>query len=153
MDERNRLILEEARTAASLQRDDLQKIRDRVSSILSAGGLIATFFGALALRDDAAPLTAWIYIAAATVSLLAVLAIYIHWPREFIFTNDPNKLLNEWSLDDHDGDQWLRFLAEYLDENYTTNATKITRLMCAYVAALLAFGAEVVLLGVDLALR
>lgn len=152
MDERNRLILEEARAASGQQRDDLQKLRDRVSSLVSASGLVAAFFGALTLRNGA-ELTGWVYAGAACVAAVALIAICIHLPLRYIFTNDARVLLNEWSLVEHDVDAWARYLAEYLCDNYETNAKRITRLTLTYAVALAAFTLEVTLLGLDLALR
>jgi hypothetical protein len=152
MDERNRLILDEARAALSQQRDDLHKVRDRTSSLLSAGGLVATFFGALTLRNEAG-LTIWIYGAAVMVVALAGVTTYIQRPRVFTFINDPSTMLEDWPLDTLDADGWARRLAECLDEDYRKNSEKITRLMWAYIGGLTAFAAEVGLFGIDLALR
>ena len=152
VDERNRLILEEARAASGQQRDDLQKPRDRISTLLSASGLVAAFFGALTLCNGA-ELTGWVYAGAACVAAVALIAICIHFPARYIFTNDARVLLDEWSLDEHDADAWARYLAEYLCDNYEKNTKRITRLTLTYAVALGAFTLEVTLLGLDLALR
>lgn len=145
--DRHLLALEEARRGLDQQQADLNSLRDRSGNLLQFGGLAAAFVGSLAWRDAQA-VTTWSVAAAATFAVLAVLVIYVLWPRYFTFSNDARIMLgNEWDLTPA---EIAEHLAVYLAGHADDNRRAIRRMMIAYETGMVAFLAEIAFLLIDL---
>lgn len=153
-DERLTIILEEARRALDRQHADLNSLRDRAGNLLQFGAIAAAFLGGLTLRGKA-PLTEWTYAGAAAFVALAVLTVSVLWLRTFTFANNAVTMLDDWSLDDPDGDgnYVTEHLARHLQNHYNTNYDEIKWMARFYLAAICALVLEVVFLFVDLMRR
>jgi hypothetical protein len=147
--ERLTIILEEARRALDHQQADLNSLRDRAGNLLQFGGLAAGVLLTIILRGDKAVATGWTLAGALAFGVLAVLSVFILWPRWFAFSNDVTVML---------GKDWNHLtppkvaerLAECLDEDNCANAKKIKWMVWAYTIGIIAFLIEIGCLLIDL---
>ena len=126
------VYLEAARAIGNQQRA-LDELRSRTALLLAAAGVIAAFLGTAAIEDgvDIAGVLAIVFFA-----ILAVLSILILLPREDAWMFSLNaKTLIEDHLDvpeRNSASKLHRFLAEWLDEHYTSNKAHLDGLYRLY---------------------
>ena len=143
------LALEEARRGLDRQAGDLSNLRDRTTVLLGVGGTLASILGGLAIRDGA-KLHVWTYIAIGAFCCLAVVAVYVLWPRSVTFTHDPRLLIQAADVSGAKGDDIARHLADQMGDQYDSNKGVLDRIVAAFPVAAAIFGVEVVALLLDL---
>lgn len=87
--------LVEARRSLDLQLRDVDTIRGRATSLLSLGGLIGTFVGAMgATQQDSGAALGWpLWVALGAFASATVAAFLVLLPREFRAALDPDVLV------------------------------------------------------------
>ncbi|MEA2641070.1 MAG: hypothetical protein QOF51_2464 [Chloroflexota bacterium] len=135
------IALEEARRGLDQQQADLNSLRDRAGNLFQFGALSAGFIGAVALRGDA-DITRWTRGGMWAFAALAVLLVYVLWPRTFTFTNDARPILDhtDW---DRPSDEIAEHLARHLENHNQRNQKRLNRMMTGYTAGMFALMAEV----------
>lgn len=146
------LAVEEARRAFDQQAADMTRVRDRAISLLTIGGLAATFIGGLAATDNA-PLTGWTWAAVAVFVVMTVACIWVIWPKDVKVAFFPHKLV-EWAEDDAvTPDDMDRDLALRLEAFYDENKPKHSLMIRVYCGAIGCLVALVLFLVLDLRSR
>lgn len=141
-DPRLRLAYEEGFRVLDLQRDDLERLRTRVVTLVSVGavtaGLLGGFFG-----DTQPDHSGWFYLGLVGFGVLTVCVCVILAPHETIFETDPRVILENYVDASLDMDQTLRWSAHYAGVNAETNKEKLDFLGHFYTAAVIALGVVV----------
>lgn len=136
LSDRLALVLEEARAARRPTSRPQQH-----ANLPSAAGVVAGFLAALVLRDHAR-WTVWSCLALGSFGFVALLVVFVHWPRKVIFSNDPRKMLDEWDLDNREDNDTTRLLAGFLADNVKTNQKIVDQITWAFAASMGFFSAS-----------
>lgn len=131
------LVYEQARRALEQQERHIGELRNRISPLLTAAALTASFFGAFTLGDGrgvSAPIVA-AGIALATTLLLGTYALYPH-PIEF--AGDPRRTYTALEADANDEEEMLLRAAFGLADTRLGNLTAERRLARCVAGAALA---------------
>jgi hypothetical protein len=132
------------------QAQDLAAIRAHVSVALTAGALSAAFIGGV--TDDHG---IFFWVAVAAFVFLAFATIRVYWPVEFQYSFDGYELVQTYVDARHPRteDFMMRELAVHGMDDYNDNLIALNRLWTWQSAALAGFGAEIVALVLNLAVR
>jgi hypothetical protein len=148
-DERYVLALEQARRNLDRQADDLKDIRGRATTILGVAALSITLIGGLALRDKG-ELRWTSYAALFVFTLVALLALFITFPRTFAFAYDADGMLKWIKEEQASINRMTRQLAIHLQKNYRCNRKAMESMRRLYSFAVVALIIEIALLLLDL---
>lgn len=143
------LALEEARRGFDQLAGEVSDVRNRAIATLGMGGLAASFFGGLAVRDGA-PVTGWTWVAVAAFVASAVLCASVLFRRRFHVSQHPTVIV-QWA--EHHGatrSEMERDLALWLGQKYDENRSGVDRLGRLLSVATIAFLIEIAALVTDL---
>lgn len=140
------LAVEEARRGADGQADALKSLRGQATTLVTIGGLSATFLGGL---GNGGNFTAWTALAIAAFVVLVALAVIVSWPFGFYTSQQPSVLV-QWAEGGASTEQQQRDLALHMERQYQTNEGRLGWRRRLYCAALVALPLELVFLLIDL---
>ncbi len=127
-DARVALVYDEALRAIAQQQSNLDGLRTRIGTLLSAASISTAFLGASALKDRTPG--RWGWIAIGSFVLVVVASILILNPYQWTFRRSPRAILGDYV--DHEEPVDLvpmqRALAEHLEDNFKDNEVKLNRL-------------------------
>lgn len=139
------VALDEARRGFDDLAAEVATIKDRAISTLGMGGLAASLFGGLAVRDGA-DVDPWLWTAALAFAFLAVFVTFVLWPRRFHVSMNPATLVS-WAEDYGTSlTQIQRNLALHLGDKYVENRRVVDRLGALHICASCLFLVEVIAL-------
>lgn len=148
-DPRLRLAYDEGFRVLNLQRDDLERLRTRVVTLVSVGsltaGLLGGFSGATELDSSV-----WFYVGLSAFGVLVFCVCMILAPHTTVFETDPRVILEQYVDAGRDWNDTLRWCAHYAGVNADTNKEKLDFLVRIYLLAVIALG--VLIAGFTLAL-
>jgi|SRR5882757_2022045 len=151
-DGRLRLAYDEGLRVLTQQRDDLERIRTRVVTLVSVASIAAALLGGFT-TTKAPHRPAWLYVGLGALGVLIVCVCVILAPHWTIFENDPRVILTNYVDDDRDLNETLRWTAYYSGENAASNRATIDFLVKVYLVAVVALGVTVVTFALALAER
>jgi hypothetical protein len=143
------LALEEARRGFDQLDAELARLRERASTALGIGALVASFLGGLAIRNGAS-LSLWTWLAISALVAVALLCFAILRPRRFRTSQDPAVLVGWAETEGVTLDAMERDLALRLAEQYDPNAKILDRLMWLYCGVVVALIVEISALVLDI---
>ena len=132
------------------QARDLEGVRSHISIVLSAGGIAAAFLGGQSGHHGLA-----FWVAVLAFGTMAAVTIRAFWPVTFAWDFDGYAVVNTYvDVQSRPSDEFvMRELAVHAADDYQDNRTRLDRLMTLQSLALVAFGAEVGALLVNLAVK
>src|SRR5882757_7631960 len=136
-DGRLRLAYDEGLRVLTQQRDDLERIRTRVVTLVSVASIAAALLGGFT-TTKAPHRPAWLYVGLGALGVLIVCVCVI---------------LTNYVDDDRDLNETLRWTAYYSGENAASNRATIDFLVKVYLVAVVALGVTVVTFALALAER
>ncbi len=139
------LTFAEARRNLDAQRGDLDALRGRAGTLLSAVALSTSFFGGLTLTGDGS-LTAASWVAFAAFLVASGLIVAILWPRAgWKFTVDPPAIVSEFAAMDPPASmpEVLHSLTLDLHESAVANRERLDRMLATFQWATVALIVEV----------
>lgn len=137
-DARLRMAYNEGFRALDIQRDDLERLRTRMVSILSAAAVSAGLFGAFLSKSHGGR-AGWIYAGLIAFSVLIICAALVLAPWTWTFETDPRILLNDYVDAGRDLNDTLRWAACHAGENCAKNRQVLRWLVRLYLVSVLAF--------------
>jgi hypothetical protein len=140
------LALIEARRGADSQAAALTTLRGQATTVITIGGLSATFLGGIARPGD---YTVWSALAVVAFLALVSLAVVVSWPLPLYTSQKPSTLM-EWADSGASPEHQERKLAEFMEQQYEENAGRLKVRQRLYCAALVALPLELLLLLIDL---
>jgi hypothetical protein len=120
------LALEEARRGVDAQDAARANIRERAGNLLGFAGLVASFFGGLAVRNDT-EISLFLGLATVMFVLTAVAALSILVPRVVYTTMEPGTLVSWAEGSNPDPERMKRSLALWLGKQYDKNTGLLKR--------------------------
>lgn len=146
------LALDEARRGIDQQLAELNLIRQRASALMTMGGVLATIFGGLAIREGA-EVRAGTWVALAAFVLLAILTVACLYPREMHFGQEPESIITAIDVAQGDADAVTAHLARQIGVQHDSNRSPLRSLVRFFSWSVGAFVVEVIALTFDLAGR
>jgi hypothetical protein len=138
------LVVAEAVRAIDGQQANLDNLRARVGTLLSAAAIGTSFLGGIALDDNRLEWPG--YLAVMLFVAHVALALVILWPRAWTFQTRPSVMVKGWIDRDEMGiDRFQRALAGWLENHADANAAQLNRLWRFYAWAITALLVEIVL--------
>jgi MFS family permease len=151
-DARLRMSYDESMRVLAQQRDDLERLRARVITLISVASVAAGLLGGF-LADEAPARTPWFYAGLVSVGVLVGCVCVILTPWRTIFENDPRVIVYDYVDQGYDLDETLRWWSIYNGDNSDTNKLVLDRLAWVYTVAVVSLGAIVVSFAMALATR
>ena len=151
-DPRLRLAFDEGVRAISQQREDLDRLRGRVTTLASVAAIAASVLGGFSLPKHGASnwqLGAFSVGIAAFVTLIG-LACWLLRPIELTFEND-SKDIAEWAASNSIEVMYAN-LAEHMSNHFSANEQELKKLYEKYQLAIIALGVLVAAFGLTLGL-
>ena len=136
------LALDEAWRGLNRLDDELTRVRDRASRLLTIGALAASFLGGLSLRNNA-NLTVATWLGIVALCAVMVLSAVVLFPRKLYSTVDPDDLVYWGDDSSMTVDDMRRNLAIYLTGKYPHNRQVVETLTWLTVVAGIAMLVEV----------
>jgi hypothetical protein len=135
----------EAVRAIEKQAGMLDELRARTGVVLTASSVAVSFLGAAAFQRKPVPEESWWAVAAFCVVVL--MCAFVVFPRSWRFSLGATQLLADWTKQESGGPvPMLAFVAKCHETNFLKNDRQLAWLYAAFVLALAALGAQVVLL-------
>lgn len=144
-DPRLRLAYDEAMRTFAIQRDDLERLRSRVVTLVSVAALTAGLSGGTFLSHDHPVPGAWLYAPLSAFGVLIICVCLILAPRSMTFEADSRDILSGYVDQDLDQSATLRWLAYYAGAEGAANKEVLDRLHRIYLVAVIALGVSVIL--------
>lgn len=151
-DARLRMSYDESMRVLSQQRDDLERLRARVVTLISVASVASGLLGGF-LADKAPSRAPWFYAGLVSVGVLVVCVCVILFPHRTIFENDPRVIVYDYVDQGYDLNATLRWWSIYNGDNAETNKLVLDRLAWFYTVAVVSLGANVVSFAMALATR
>lgn len=151
-DARLRMAYDEGMRVLAQQRDDLERLRARVVTLISVAAVAAGLLGGF-LGDKAPARTPWFYAGLVAFGVLVVCVCVILAPWRTIFENDPRVIVYDYVNQGYDLNETLRWWSIYNGDNSDTNKLVLDRLAWFYTAAVVSLGTVVVSFAMALATR
>ena len=152
-DARLRLAYDEGFRALDIQRDDHERLRSRVVTLVSVASIAAGLLGGFSATKSHQSHVWLLYLGVAAFVALVGCVCVILSPRKWWFETDPRRLLTDYVDAGRDLNYTLRWAAHYAGENAEKNRRKLDRLSWVYLAAIAALGLLVASFAVSLATR
>ena len=136
-----RIVYDESVRVMASQEDVLTGLRGRAGTLLAAASLVTAFLAPAALeaRDPKThelvrQFDALAWIATGSFVAVVIAALVVLWPYDWIFGHSSHDLMDQLLDAKPPADEATvpRHLAYYNDENHTTNAAKLGRLLLAF---------------------
>jgi hypothetical protein len=131
----------------------MKAVRDRVSAVMTMGGLLVTVVSRLA-GSNVNDLDTWTLVAGLAFAGLAVLTAYLLWPR-FLDSgsHDPLRLIEQAEDPEWDDEAMEKQLILRMAAQYNGNLAPLRRMTRLYAVGLTLFVVEVVALVFDVRQR
>jgi|GEM_PF-4497105 len=146
------IAYESAKMLLAEQKSILESTRNRATAAIGYAGLLATFLGGAVLghKGDGQDgllnnlsVPEGLAIAALAVSFAA--AIWILWPRKWIFLSDPLSILQQYAINNQETTFNVYFTESmFIHENHKYNQEKLSSLSLALDVLLVMIGAQIV---------
>jgi hypothetical protein len=148
-----RLAFDEAVRALAHQQSRLDDFRARAGIVLSAAAIATSVFGGQALAEGSPSILAW--IAVASFIGVSVLALVLLWPREWIFSAVPRRIIATYVETDDPLPLPMihRDLALHMEDSYVRNEQGLDQMLKVFQWALVLLALEVVTWTIELATR
>jgi len=136
------LALEEARRGLDALEKHLADIRNRSQQLVGIGALAASIVGGLAALGSRT-LGIWGVVALAVFAVIAVICLWIWWPRKLWVSQDPATLVTWAEVPGKTRQRMVRSLAIHLADQYEQNADKIERMLKWFAVAMVLLVIEI----------
>jgi hypothetical protein len=143
------LVFDEARRAITQQLARFGEIRSRAGTLFSAASVVASLLGGVDLRGSERP-SFWTWTGIALYICVTLLVFALSWPLTVTFENDAQTMLDSYVLPGASVDEMHQEIAGHMARHFRENKKKLDRLTTMYQVLVVAVGAEVLALVIDL---